>query len=92
MNERPAAIAALLCSILGVICFLLMLYFSNISDTADSLFLLFIAFIFFALLLGTISLFIKRNKMAWTALIIGSSFGILVLVVLILMMDMCVVC
>ena len=90
MNERPTAIAALLSCILGVICFLSMLYSGD--DSTDVLILVFVVFIFLALVLGTISLFIKRNTMAWIALGIGGVFGVVFLVALLLLMDMCVVC
>jgi uncharacterized membrane protein HdeD (DUF308 family) len=90
MNERPTAIAALVSCVLGVLFFLLLLYASN--DTEDMLGLLFITFIFLAIVLSTISLFIKRNTLAWLSLSIGGVFGVLFLVVLLLLMDMCVIC
>ncbi|AFL81120.1 hypothetical protein Aeqsu_1636 [Aequorivita sublithincola DSM 14238] len=90
MNERPTAIAGLLSCVLAVICFIFLLYAGN--GTEDVLSLLFVVFVFLAIVFSAISLFIKRNTMAWIALGIGGLFGLLFLAVLLLMMDFRVIC
>lgn len=90
MNERPTAIAALLSCFLGVLCFLILLYASN--DATDILIILFVVFIFLTIVLSGISLFIKRNTIAWIAFFIGAIFSVLFLVTLLLLRNMCVIC
>ncbi|MCK0114725.1 hypothetical protein [Gelidibacter sp. F63206] len=90
LKEHIVAKAALVSAILGVLGVLALLYPDN--DGINFLIPFYMIFFGLAILLGGISLLIKRNTLAWIAFLIGCFFALAFMMLIFLLKDMCILC
>lgn len=96
-DHYPSAILALISMILGFLFLVLWIFGSaywlhQFIRIESILFYGYLLFSGIAIVLGLYSLFIQRSIQAWLAVIGGTIFILLLLLVLYLMKDFCVVC
>lgn len=89
-SHYPIAVAALICLLLGIACFLLLIFVS--VNWFDALLYAYLIFFILSIVLGGYSLTIKKSKLGWASLIVGSVFILLFFAILYLFRDLCVIC
>lgn len=89
-DHYPSAMSALISAILGILCFLVIIFSS--TGWFDELIYAYLFFFVLSIALGGYSLFIKPSRLAWTGVIIGVVFVVLLLIVIYMFKDMCVIC
>jgi|GEM_PF-5713351 len=89
-DHYPSALGSIVCSILGIVCFLLLII--GRMEWIDALVVASLILFGLAILTGGYSLFVKKNKLAGTGLIIGVLFMAIFITLGIMLRNICVVC